>query len=85
MDVWYKRLLWDVEEDLTSYLNSSSFSFTVVLFMLIPVSELYYSGTVYYFYIAIMALMLDVIIYYILVYLTDLHEIPGFVALALKI
>ena len=84
-DVWYTRLLWEIEEDLVSYINSPTFAFTATLFMLIPVSELYYSGSVYYFYIAIMALIFDIIIYYIIVVLIDLSGIPGLEALAVRI
>jgi NADH-quinone oxidoreductase subunit M len=85
VDAWYERLLWDVEEDLVSYINSPSFGFTAVLFLLIPISELLNNGIIYYLYIAIMALIFDLILFYILVEATDLYKIPGFAALALRI
>lgn len=85
IDVWYERLMWKTEENIISYINSPSFIFTASLFLLIPVSELFYTGSIYFFYIAIIALIFDLFLFFVLVYFTDLHKIPGFAALAQRI
>lgn len=68
-----------------SYINSPTFAFTAILYCLIPVSELLNSGTVYYFFIAIMALIFDIIIYYVVVILIDFSKTPGLEALAVRV
>jgi hypothetical protein len=77
--------MWDVEENLISYINSPAFAFSAALFFMIPLSELYYSGNVYFFFIAITALIFELIIYVIMVQIFEFEKIPGLAALTIRI
>jgi NADH-quinone oxidoreductase subunit M len=52
---------------------------------MIPLSELYYSGNVYFFFIAITALIFELIIYVIMVQIFEFEKIPGLAALTIRI